>query len=200
VSAYIAKSAMRAVEIGTGESSLGFIPGADVDAKAHTGLHPSSEWLLDLIYSRLPAVGFEECDLTVARFRMAEPSVAGGEPLLRAVRFEGQRLLESADAGRLLANGRRPLVDVAMQASIRVDDVLCRVPVRIALDNDNIAVTTGLGDAPTQSHGIHRLIVESVYAASSEPHHRFNETRLLELEKQLREQATLRGNEFGVSI
>ena len=121
----------------------------------------------------MPASELKDLNLTVARFNMrgsddpdSGQSAEQKRPELRAVRFEGNHLLDSVEACRLLTVENRPLVEIAFQAFLDVDDdSLAQFPVRVSTEADHVTVQTGLGDArPELSLGVHRLVVE---AASS---------------------------------
>lgn len=167
-----AKAAVLAFETISGTSAKGYLPLADPDAQPIGNyLHPSSAFLLDIVHNRLPQTELHDVNLTVARFRLRDGSQAisidDRRPELKAVRFEGEHLLDSVAACRLLAVEGRALVEIAFQASIRDDNdaVRGRFPVRITAEKDHVAVQTGLGSGEHElSLDVHRSVIESVSA------------------------------------
>lgn len=168
-----AKAAMLAFGIIAGTSSKGYLPLADADAPpVGNTLHASSAFLLDIIHNRLAKTDLQDVNLTVARFRLRTGeqvmSVSERRPELKAVRFEGEHLLDSVTACRLLAIEGRALVEVAFQASLRDENntVRGRFPVRITAEKDHVAIQTGLGSGEHElSRHVHRSVIQCVSAA-----------------------------------
>lgn len=168
-----AKAAVRAFETITGYEAKWYLPLADKTAKGVAGsLHPTSEFLLNLVYNRIIGSSLDDINLTVARFnvrRQTEPGqeVTVGErrPELKAVRFEGEHLLDSVAACRLLTVERRPLVEIAFIALATSADgqTKGRFPVRITTESDHVAVQTGLGTEEHElSMHVHQVVTEAV--------------------------------------
>ncbi|UXM91110.1 hypothetical protein [Paenarthrobacter sp. JL.01a] len=170
-SAVPAKAAVNAFEVITGQNAKGYLPLADKKSQGIPGtLHPTSEYLLDLLENRLISSELHDINLTVARFNVRPGSdvhstrtVDERRPELRAVRFEGQHLLDSVAACRLLTLESRPLVEIALHASIGGEEgTVGRFPVRITAEADHVAIQTGLGDSQHElSLRVHRLVVEA---------------------------------------
>ncbi len=107
---------------------LGHIPYhvAQFDGSA-AALAAPSLFLLDVLADRLRRAGLGPPNLAVARFKLGEMTVEADDeivrrPTLRAVRFEGDHLLNSTAACRLLAEEGRTLVDVAMHIDLANSD------------------------------------------------------------------------------
>lgn len=172
-SAVPAKAAVRAFETITGYEARWYLPLADKNAKGSgKSLHPTSEFLLDLVYNRIMRSSLEEINLTIARFNVRgnadadqEATVGERRPELKAVRFEGEHLLDSVAACRLLTVEHRPLVEVAFTALATSDDgsVRGRFPVRITTESDHVVAETGLGsEAHELSLHVHDLITTAI--------------------------------------
>jgi hypothetical protein len=171
-SAVPAKAAVNAFEVITGNEAKGYLPLADKKSKGAPGkLHPTSEFLLDLLENRLIGSELNDINLTVARFNVRPGgeirslrTVGERRPELKAVRFEGQHLLDSVAACRLLTLESRPLVEVAFHTSIRGEEsgITARFPVRITMETDHVAIQTGLGESEHElSLRVHKLVVEA---------------------------------------
>lgn len=167
-----AHAATRALLYACRVQTLEYVPHANAEARGEAGaMHPQSEFILDLLFNRVSAAGFTGRNLSVARFRVGdeapEPQEEVSGPALRAVRFEGRHLLDSVAACRLTVHERRPLVEVAFQASFRPDasELSQRFPFKISLETDHVLVATGLGSDPLMSERAHRNVLE---AAQSE--------------------------------
>lgn len=168
-----AKAAVLAFGIISGTAAKGYLPLAEADAKPISNtLHASSEFLLDIVHNRLSKTELTDINLTVARFRLRENdqslSVSERRPELKAVRFEGEHLLDSVSACRLLAIEGRALVELAFQATVRDenDSARGRFPVRITAEKDHVAVQTGLGAGEHElSRQVHRSVIKSVSEA-----------------------------------
>lgn len=171
-SAIPAKAAVNAFEVITGQEAKGYLPLVDKRSKGIPGqLHPTSEFLLDLLENRLVGSELHDINLTVARFNvrsagesLGQRTVGERRPELKAVRFEGQHLLDSVAACRLLTVESRPLVEVAFHATIRGSENSMggRFPVRITAEADHVAVQTGLGEGEHElSLRVHHLVVDA---------------------------------------
>lgn len=128
-------------------------------------LDPRTALMLDLLYSRLPHAGARKPNLTVARFRLSDEDGADEDerPSLRAVRFEGQHLLDSVTACRLIAREARALVDASLLVSVGEGDGEARFPIRLGFERDHTVVLTGFGRLRSEaSAGLHAALVEQV--------------------------------------
>jgi hypothetical protein len=130
--------------------------------------------MLDALANRLREARLVAPNLTVARFRVGDTPVDTDDedevvrrPSLRAVRFEGDHLLDSAPACKLLAEEGRELVDIAMHIDVPAGNgsETTRFPARVAVDRDHALVMTGFGTRrPELSVGLQRTLVDSVTA------------------------------------
>ena len=162
------RAGMRALEIVTGVSALGYLPVGRAAAKGRlASIDERTALMLDVVYNRLAGAGVRNPNLTVARFQMSEGGTrARGEesdrPAVRAVRFEGDHLLDSAAACHLIAREGRALTDLSLLVSLNATNSgdEARFPVRIALDRDHGIVVTGFGrERPEASAELHRSLV-----------------------------------------
>jgi hypothetical protein len=135
-----ARAASMALAVATECRRLGHLPFAAGGFEGPLGTFAQSTiFMLDFVYERLAKAGVHDRNLTVARFeiekRDGSASTAEEErPTLREVRFEGDHLLDSATACRLIATEGRALIDLSVRVSIRShDDELVRFPVRLGL-------------------------------------------------------------------
>ncbi len=126
--AQIARAAVNALRTATKVRPLGHIPYhvAQLDGSA-AALAAPSLFLLDVLADRLRRAGLGPPNLAVARFKLGEMTVEADDeivrrPTLRAVRFEGDHLLDSTAACRLLAEEGRALVDVAVHIDLANSD------------------------------------------------------------------------------
>jgi hypothetical protein len=117
---------------------------------------PRTVLLLDLLNSRLPQAGIVQRNLTVARFQTSEddphalPEDAS-RPTLKAVRFEGDFLLDSIQACQLIALQDRPLVDASLWGAVDENNEQLWYPIRFSVERDHLMVLTGFG---RQSHEV----------------------------------------------
>jgi hypothetical protein len=175
-----ARSMLAAFRVATTAKALEYVPnsgsGADIRPRA---LHPSTEFLLDLVTHRLRGRLFRQRNPVLARFRYTkseststEDSAQGRKPSLRAVRFEGKNLLDSTTACGLMWTEGRPLVDLTVEVAVTaVDDdqkVLARIPVRLALEKDHVLVATGLSSSAEVMAEVHRSVLDHVERAITE--------------------------------
>ncbi len=167
-SATAARAAARATEVAANLETRGYV----VDGTVYGQMDAGTLFLLDILDTRLLAGGFSEVNITIARFRTSESSGQSLEdtgfrhPNLRAVRFEGDHILDSVQACRLISKERRALTDIAFQVRVTDSDIAKsgRFPVRLALEGDHVQVSTGFGTNPELSVVAHRRIVDVVEA------------------------------------
>ncbi|MEX1009024.1 MAG: hypothetical protein WD271_14425 [Acidimicrobiia bacterium] len=166
-SANESSAAVRALEIATRIQVLGKPTlGAGASAALAT-LAPASLFMLDLLTTRFGTAGLHNKNMTVARFQVDDDD-RGEEPesrpRLRAVRFEGAHLLDSAAACKLLADEGRALVDmsITVRSALRADGETGRFPVRVAIERDHVLAMTGFGTLPGLSFGVHAAVVDAV--------------------------------------
>lgn len=167
-SAADARGLVRAIELAARIEPLGYVPMRGQANGSTVGFDRTALFMLDLLAHRLPASGLRNLDLTVARFKVGEErdeDEGPARPTLKAVRFEGRYLLDSAPACKLLAEESRALVDVSLRVSSppRADGEAGRFPVRIANEGDHMLVTTGYGgDHPELFPIVHRALLGAV--------------------------------------
>jgi len=195
-----ARSMMAAFKVATSAKTLDHIPytgsGADIRPRA---LHPSTEFLLDLVTHRLRGRLFRQRNAVLARFRYtrtesnADDNEAGArdrKPSLRAVRFEGKNLLDSPTASGLMWTEGRPLVDLTVQVAVTAPDdehdILTRIPVRLALERDHVLVATGLSSSPDLMTEVHRSVLDQVEQAITDG---ITPARRAQLERVIRSRA-----------
>lgn len=163
---------LAAFNVATGQSALTFVPNTGVNAAIlPRRLHPTTEFLLDFVTHRLRGRLFRQRNAVLARFRYTravslsegDASRAIRKPTLRAVRFEGENLLDSTTACGLMWNEGRPLVDltleVAVTASVPESIVLAHIPIRIAVEKDHVRVATGLLSDVGLMSDVHQTVV-----------------------------------------
>lgn len=198
--ATVARSVMSAFKVATLAGNVKYVPNTGVDGVVRPlSLHPSTEWLLDLITHRLRGPLFRDRNPVLARFRFnsrGEDAMAsdGAErsrkASLRAVRFEGENLLASPAACGLMWTEGRPLVDLTvMVASVasEVDStVRGRLAIRVALERDHVLVSTGLTSDIGLVNEVHREVVAQVALAIE---HAVSDQHRAQLEAVIRAQA-----------
>jgi hypothetical protein len=171
----IANSVMRALQATTDLKPINAVPlrqpTLEGSAMSFAG---ESLFLLDVLFNRLPAAGLSEPNLTVARFRLrdapdeTEDNDAARRPRLKAVRFEGDHLLDSVTACRLLAREARPLVDVSLRAAAGQDPT-ARYPIRMAIERNHVLLITGFGTRkPELSASVHAALRHELIAEIEE--------------------------------
>lgn len=178
-----ARSMMAAFRVATGAKALNYVPnggsGADIRPRA---LHQSTEFLLDLVTHRLRGRLFRQRNPVLARFRYTRseatsaddgaPGSPDRKPSLRAVRFEGKNLLDSTTACGLMWTEGRPLVDLTVEVAVTAADheqeVLTRIPVRLALEKEHVLVATGLSSNAELMAEVHRSVLDHVERAITE--------------------------------
>jgi hypothetical protein len=163
------RGAIHALRSALGLATLDYVPMlGSVPSGPGTDFSKSSLFMLDVLFNRLGGIGFRRPDLTVLRFKMSETASRGDEgigekPVLKAVRFDGNHLLDSIPTCRLLVEGR-DLVDVSMTLTSlpRNDGESWTFPVRISIDRDHVGLTTGFGvGAPLNlSRGLNDVLLE----------------------------------------
>lgn len=178
------RSAMKAIEHATGISALGYVPFRQPALEGAAGTFAGeSLFLLDVLDNRISEAGFRSRNLTIARFRLSEADelVSGAaleeapsRPQLKAVRFEGDHILDSVTACHLLAQEARALVDISFTASLfdatqSTRESLPRFPLRVGLERDHAVVLTGFGTlAPELSVAAHVALRAAVIAEISD--------------------------------
>ena len=122
-------------------------------------------------------MGAERINLTVIRFHMTKDDATSDDtkPSLKAIRFEGNHLLDSVAACRLIAKDGRPGANVSMRLSYKGDSRTAEVfPMSLSLESDHFTVTTGIGmGGSTLSVDLHekavRTVLDEVTLGSSDP-------------------------------
>jgi hypothetical protein len=166
-SAIEAKAATEALEVATRVARKGYItpPVAGITSGPAMTFARQSLFMLDLLTTRFDTANLSNKNLTVIRFEIAKKLDEEGSerPELRAVRFEGQHLLDSPPACTLLEAGR-PIVDMVLnvQSPPRPDGESARVPVRVAIEDDHVLVMTSLSKSPSLAHDVHRSVLAEV--------------------------------------
>jgi hypothetical protein len=139
------------------------------------GWDPRTVFLIDLLSSRFRSDAIEVLNLTTAGFERSESATATEEsanrPAVRAVRLQGQHLLDSRPASDLIVRGQG-LVELSLTLRWTEPDPAVTVPVTIRIERDNVAVTTGFGtNSPNVARHVHRLLVDAVECAYESPQH-----------------------------
>jgi hypothetical protein len=173
-----------------------YVPRAEINVPImRRTIHPTSSLMLDLVYSRLRGSLFRDRNPVLARFRFSKAGADGEgaarKPKLRAVRFDGEHLLDSREACSLLWLEGRPLVDLTLRVHAHDDQgqSMGRFNVRITIENDHVAVATGYGSAPIEhSLELHRASVAAVQRAMIGPEPDLE--RLKAVESHIRQVAT----------
>ncbi len=166
-----ARAAVRALAIATDAETLGHLPLATRAYEGPLGSFAEhTTFMLDLVDNRLADAHASNPNLTVARFaieRSDETHEEEGErPRVREVRFEGDHLLDSLAACRLIALDGRVLADLSLRVSFGDSDEVARFPLRISLERDHVLLITGFGRGLLeQSAALHRLLVNAVEQA-----------------------------------
>jgi hypothetical protein len=164
------RAAAKALDVATGQHLLGNLPFVSTSFEGPLGSFArSTVFMLDFVENRLSKVGVHDRNLTVARFEIEREDrvsrrVEEDRPTLREVRFEGDHLLDSVQACRLIALEGRALIDLSLRVS--VDDPntdSARFPIRVSLDRDHALIVTGFGSfSPEKSVELHRRVVQAV--------------------------------------
>lgn len=168
-----ARASLVALKTAAKVQARDYVPRAELGAAVvPRTIHPTSFLMLDLVYSRLRGNLFRERNPILARFRFArsdaEDQGAPRKPRLRAVRFDGEHLLDSREACSLLWLEGRPLVDLTVRVRAHDDQgqSMGHFNVRVSIESDHVAVATGYGAAPIESSLIvHRASVAAVQSA-----------------------------------
>jgi hypothetical protein len=173
VSIRAAKAAVLAATAVLRQHTLGYVPNAGSGAVPVGGqIHGSAAFLLSLLQDRLLGAGVESVNPTVARFKFDHTDSTSTEddaPRLKAVRFEGNHILDSVAACRFIVQEGRPLANIAFRMYLSIADVSGNVrqssfPVKIALESDHVQVITGHGSDPISSRHAHGIVVRAVQA------------------------------------
>lgn len=140
--------------------------------------NPITDYILDIIITRLNLDNFLDINPRVARFDMKNQSEEESSDLppletrrseLKSIKFDGNYLLDSAETSRIIFQEKKSLKQILF------DVVFCReksaknyvYPVRITADRDHISVQTGLGTENCElSQTVHHKVVESVVDAT----------------------------------
>ncbi len=190
----VARSMLAAFKMATRADISDFVPNTGADsAVVARHLHPSTLFLLDVLTYRMHGPLFRMRNPILARFRLGaraasqvDPS-ASRKPSLRAVRFEGENLLDSPAACGLMWTEGRPLVDVTVSVAATESEadatIRARVPIRIALEGSAVLVETGLSDDPNVASEVHRAVTAHVEAALEHAVSPEREARLQQLIK-----------------
>nr|WP_090281492.1 hypothetical protein [Mycolicibacterium komanii] len=142
------------------------------DSRVKGQTHGSSLFFLDLLENLLPQYGMNTLNLMVARFKFdnSDP-ISSEKPALKAVRFEGNHLLDSSQACRFIAIDGRPLANISLRVTVpRSDDgsgsikTTSSFPIKISIEQDHVQVTTGLGDDPLRSGDVHDRVKDAVWS------------------------------------
>lgn len=169
-----ARAAVHAVAAVGSIALYDYVPNSGSGADSVKGVvHGASEFFLDIIHNRMRDSLMSQINLTVARFKIAPGDIDDelhARPVIRAIRFEGAHILDSAEACRLLAQDGRPLANVAMRVTVpsRAGTGSAVFPIKLSLDKDHAMVTTGLGTEPESSLDLHQSVVEAVAAEITE--------------------------------
>lgn len=158
------KVAAVAPLVGVKPLGKGILAGAAIE------FAPETLFLLDLVTSRFHQQGLRSQNLTAARFRMERGEVLDESsewkrPSLKAVRFDGDHILDSPAACKLIANEGRALVDVSMtmrSATSAPGIETTPFPVRVAVDRTHVILATGFGSTPSFAHKAHVTMREAV--------------------------------------
>ncbi len=171
-----ARSMLAAFRVATLADVRDYVPNTGADAAVSPRhLHPSTLFLLDILTHRMRGPLFRMRNPILARFRLGARAASqvdsspSRKPSLRAVRFEGDNLLDSPAACGLMWTEGRPLVDVTVSVAATESEadssIRARVPVRLALEGGGVLVETGLSDDATVASEVHQAVVAHVEAA-----------------------------------
>lgn len=167
------KAAVFAATATFGEHTLGYVPNVGSEESRVKGeVHGSSMFLLNILENRIPNHVVTGMNLTVARFKFDNSDANdSNKPTLKAVRFEGNHILDSAQACRFIVVDGRPLANISFRLTLRRSDSgestlksSSTFPVKIAIERDHVHVTTGLGDDPLRASEAHELVKRAVQA------------------------------------
>ncbi len=183
----VARSMLAAFRVATEADVIDSAPNTGADSPVvPRQLHPSTLFLLDVLTHRMDGPLFRSRNAILARFRLGSRAASQGaatssrKPTLRAVRFEGENLLDSPAACGLMWTEGRPLVDVTVSVLATEADqaIRARVPIRIALEGGAVLVETGLSDDPDVASEVHEAVTAHVVAAMQRPVSAENEALL----------------------
>lgn len=152
---------------------LDWVPNGGTGAPAGTsgsvGMHPTSEFVMDIVHNRLRDGRFSDMNLTGAKFQVGRESkdtTVERKPELKSVRFDGSYLIGSHSACTMLVTDRRALVDIAFQVAVRAKDGTDRgsFPVRLSVESNHVLVATGYGSSGdvATSREVHLKAVRAV--------------------------------------
>lgn len=173
---FTARSAMRALEIVSGVERLHYVPFRNQPrGRRLATFEPRTVFLLDLVYNRLTDAGVHDRNLTIARFQTADEEASARpeeaeRPSLRAVRFEGDHLLDSPEACSLIAREARALVDISLWVNADIGaDERAWFPLHFSIQRDHVQVVTGFGrHRPELAGRLHRRLLDQIDVALEE--------------------------------
>lgn len=173
-----AKAAVFAASAVLDQQTLEYVPNTGRGAEPVSGkVHGSAEFLLSVLHNRLPDAGVDSVNPTVARFKLDSvgESTSDDSPALKAVRFEGNHILDSAAACRFIVVEGRQLANISFRMYLKLSDAEGTMqhssfPVKIALESDHVQVVTGLGDNPIGSRRAHDIVKTAVWAQVKHGH------------------------------
>ena len=144
-----------------------FVPNTGSDGvHVPNQMHISSEFMLDLIASRLDDAGFLQINPTVAKFGLLEGAREGNlkSPTLEAVRFEGRHLLDSIEACQHLAAFGRPIKDLAFETTFHDPawNATTDTSVQLRIASDHVVVSTSVTGTSGLEARAHRVAVMCV--------------------------------------
>ncbi|MCZ9633412.1 hypothetical protein [Rhodococcus sp. BH5] len=191
-----ARAAVFAASAVLNQPTLGYVPNTGSGADLVSGkVHGSAEFLLSVLHDRLPQVGISSINPTVARFKLDSTgdSMNDDSPALKAVRFEGNHIFDSAAACRFLVEEGRPLANISFRMHLSFSDTeatkqYSSFPVKIALESDHVQVVTGLGNNPQESRRAHDIVKAAVWAQVRNGHP--EDSTLDQLVKRMKERAS----------
>lgn len=181
VTVHAARAAVFAATSTLKQRTLGYVPHAGSNAERRDGaVHGSAEFLLNVLQNRIPDSDVSSVNPTVARFKFDndEKPADANAPALTSVRFDGNHILDSAQACRLIVEEGRPVAVIAFRMHLRypasgVDPAAKRdgvFPVTISLESDHVRIVTGLGNDPVESWRAHEKVKAAVTAEMTEGH------------------------------
>lgn len=163
--AITAKAAVEAVTVGGNLVLRSDLAGLSLTADAQPNeLHPISEWMIDLIYSRLSGSVFHNPNVINAKFQLRRPRLRKGQkprPQLHAMRFDGDYVLDLPGASRVMWREKRPLADVTILVSVSPQGGET-FPVRLVIEQDHVSIFTGRGDDAEVANDLHDRVIEGV--------------------------------------
>lgn len=174
--ATVARSAIAAFKVATLVEAKRYVPNIGIDATVRPrALHPTTEWLLDLVSRRLNGPLFRNRNAVLARFKLNQastkevPEGTSRRASLSAVRFEGTNLMVSTTACSLMWTEGRPMVDLTLMITPVLSEVDATIrghlPVRVWVERDHVAVSTGLASDLSLMNEVHAAVLDQVRIA-----------------------------------